>query len=339
MRHLSEVQVAHAVALIQHGHSIRYVSRDLRVSPSVIQRLWNRFRETGQYVRKAGQGRKRKTTQNQDRFLVLSSLRKRTATARDLLNDLRRAHGIEISDQTVRNRLKEANLKPRRPVRKPRLTRHHKAARMRFAREHRDWQLRHWTPVLFTDESRFRLTRCDGRVRVYRRPGERYSAATIQEVDRFGCGSVMVWAGISIDNRTDLVVIPERLTAIRYIENVLEDHVVPAAYGVGPNFILMQDNARPHTAAITRNFLQEREIQLMEWPALSPDLNPIEHVWNQLDRSVRKRPNAPQTIQELTQALIEEWENIPQESLHRLVRSMPRRCEEVIRARGGHTRY
>jgi transposase len=139
----------------------------LAVSPFVIQRLWNRFRKTGQYVRRAGQGRNRKTIQNQDRFLVLFSLRKRTATARDLLNDLRRAHGTEISDQTVRNRLKEANLKPRRPVRAPLLMQHHKAARMRFALDHRDWQLRHWTPVLFTDEPRFRLTRCDGRVRVY----------------------------------------------------------------------------------------------------------------------------------------------------------------------------
>jgi hypothetical protein len=172
-------------------------------------------------LERAGQGRNRKTTQNQDRFLVLSSLRKRTATARDLLDDLRRAHGIEISDQTVRNRLKEANLKPRRPVRAPRLTQHHKAARMRFALDHRDWQLRHWTPVLFTDEPRFRLTRCDGRVRVYRRPGERYTAANVQEVDRFGRGSVMVWAGISVDNRTELVVVPGRLNAMNYIENIM----------------------------------------------------------------------------------------------------------------------
>jgi hypothetical protein len=67
----------------------------------------------------------------------------------------------------------------------------------------------------------------------------------------------------------------------------------------------------------------------MEWPALSPDLNPIEHVWDQLDRRVRKRRNPPLTIQEVTQALIEEWESIPQESLRRLVRSMPRRCEGI----------
>jgi transposase len=64
MRHLIEVQVARVAALIQHGHSIGHVSRDLRVSSSVIQRLWNRFLETGQYIRRAAQGRNRKTTQN-----------------------------------------------------------------------------------------------------------------------------------------------------------------------------------------------------------------------------------------------------------------------------------
>jgi peptidoglycan/xylan/chitin deacetylase (PgdA/CDA1 family) len=129
---------------------------------------------------------------------------------------------------------------------------------MRFALDHRDWQLRHWTPVLFTEESRFRLTRYDGRVRVYRRPGERYTAATIQEVDRFGRGSVMVWAGMSIDNRIDLIGVPGRLNAMNYIENILEDHMVPAAYGVGQNFILMHDNAKPHTAGVTRNFFTRK---------------------------------------------------------------------------------
>jgi transposase len=180
MRCLSEVQVARAVALIQRGHSIRHVSRDLRVSLSVIQRLWNRFRETGQYVRRAGQGRNRKTTQNQDRFLVLSSLRKRTATARDLLNDLRRAHGIEIYDQTVRNRLKEANLKPRRPT-CPRTTPY--AALQSSANEVCSGSQRLATSSLDActvyRRAQISLTRCDGRVRVYRCPGERYTAATV----------------------------------------------------------------------------------------------------------------------------------------------------------------
>lgn len=339
MRDLSEIEVARAIALIENGVKIRQVARNFNRSPSVIKRVYDRYRETGRYKRRTGQGRKRKTTQIQDRYLVLSSLRKRIATAKDLQSTLRMAHQVTISDQTVRNRLREANLKPRRPVRKPVLTRHHKTMRLNFARDHLGWQLRQWRPVLFTDESRFRLTRCDGRVRVYRRPNERYSAAAVQEVSRFGDGSVMVWGGISLEEKTDLVVIPGSLTAARYIDIILSDHVIPAAYGIGPDFIFMQDNARPHTAAITIDFLNEHEIRKMDWPAISPDLNPIEHLWDILDRRIRHRPNPPQTLQQLTEALVEEWDSIPQEDIRRLVRSMPRRCQEVIRAAGGHTRY
>ena len=339
MRDLTEIEVARAVTLIENGLKIRQVARNFHRSPSVIKRIYDRYRETGQYKRRTGQGRKRKTSQLQDRYLVLSSLRKRTATAKDLQSTLRAAHRVTIYNQTVRNRLRVADLKPRRPVRKPVCARRHKTLRLNFARDHLGWQLRHWRPVLFTDESRFRLTRCDGRVRVYRRPNERYSTTTVQEVSRFGDGSVMVWGGISLEEKTDLVVIPGSLTAERYIDIILADHVIPAAYGIGPDFLFMQDNARPHTAAITTDFLNQHEIHTMDWPAISPDLNPIEHLWDILDRRIRRRLNPPQTLQQLTEALVEEWNSIPQEVIRRLVRSMPRRCQEVIRATGGHTRY
>ncbi|CAF4872624.1 unnamed protein product [Pieris macdunnoughi] len=315
--YLTELHVSRAIALLEEGRTMHYVGNDLEVAPSVIYRLWKRYRETGEYSQRRGQGRKRKTTRLQDRYIVNCALRNRTTTARDLQNTLRTATGVEISEQTVRNRLLEANLRSRRPVRAVRLTIQHKQARRQFAQNHANWQLRHWRPVLFTDESRFRLTRCDGRLRVNRRPGERYSAAAVQEYDKFGCGSVMVWSGVSLDERTDLVVVPGRLCPQTYIENVLEDHVWPAAY----------------------DYLRQQEIRVMEWPSMSPDLNPIEHIWDLLDRRIRKRPIAPQTLQQLTEALIEEWERIPQEDIRRIIRSMPRRCQAVIRAHGGHTRY
>ncbi|CAF4872670.1 unnamed protein product [Pieris macdunnoughi] len=319
--YLTELHVSRAIALLEEGRTMHYVGNDLEVAPSVIYRLWKRYRETGEYSQRRGQGRKRKTTRLQDRYIVNCALRNRTTTARDLQNTLRTATGVEISEQTVRNRLLEANLRSRRPVRAVRLTIQHRQARRQFAQNHANWQLRHWRPVLFTDESRFRLTRCDGRLRVNRRPGERYSAAAVQEYDKFGCGSVMVWSGVSLDERTDLVVVPGRLCPQTYIENVLEDHVWPAAY------------------AITSDYLRQQEIRVMEWPSMSPDLNPIEHIWDLLDRRIRKRPIAPQTLQQLTEALIEEWERIPQEDIRRIIRSMPRRCQAVIRAHVGHTRY
>ena len=339
MRHLGEFEVYHALLLLRQGQSLRQVARELQVSPSVVSRLRNRHRETGQYCRRPGQGRKCKTSPQDDRYIVLSALRQRTKTARDLQNDLHMASGIRVSDQTIRNRLRRENIRSKRPVKKQRLTNQHKAARRTFAENYANWNLNQWQSVLFSDESRYRLTRCDGRLRVWGRPGERFSEECVQEIDRFGGGSIMVWAGIMYNNRTDLVIVPQRLNAVRYIQDVLQDHVVPAAIGVGPGFLFVHDNARAHSAAVTRDFLRGDDIEVMEWPAISPDLNPIENLWDLLDRKVRNRQHAPQTLQELGDALKEEWENIPQGEIQNFIESMPRRCQAVIQCRGGHTQY
>ena len=82
----------------------------------------------------------------------------------------------------------------------------------------------------------------------------------------------------------------------------------------------MHDNARPHVAEVCQQFLHDEGIDAMDWPASSPDLT----------RSIHQRHVAPQTVQELTDALIQVWEKIPQENIRRLFRSMPRRCREVL---------
>lgn len=77
----------------------------------------------------------------------------------------------------------------------------------------------------------------------------------------------------------------------------------------------------------------------MEWPTCSPDLNPIEHLWDELKRRIRARLRAPTSTPERIIAVEEEWLNIPQETISNLIRSMPNRMRDVIRARGGHTHY
>ena len=102
----------------------------------------------------------------------------------------------------------------------------------------------------------------------------------------------------------------------------------------------MHDNAPVHKSVVTNRFLRANNIPLLHpWPAHSPDLNPIEHLWDILDRAIRARPRQPRTLAQLEQALIEEWNNIPQQRITRLIQSMRRRCEAVINARGHHTRY
>jgi transposase len=337
---LSAEDCAKAVALVEDGRSQRYVARMLNVSLSTIQRVLERFQATGRNTRRAGSGRKRKTAAIDDRFLVVSTLRNRQLTSVMTQNRLREVRGVNVSKWTVRRRLQESGLKACRPATGPKLLPRHRVARLQFAREHLHWNLAQWSSVLFTDESRFCLNSPDGRVRVWRRTGERFSECTFIPRLSYGGGSVMVWAGISTQARTELAFIDGgSLTAQRYIEEVLANHVVPFAPFIGDNFMLMQDNARPHSAMCVTQYLEEVGINKLNWPACSPDANPIEHVWDMLGRRIRSREVAPTTIAELRAALQEEWQNIPQNVIRHLIDGMSRRMQAIVRARGGNTNY
>ena len=101
----------------------------------------------------------------------------------------------------------------------------------------------------------------------------------------------------------------------------------------------IDDNSRPHRARIVQQFLQQNNVDHLDWPARFPDLSPIEHVWDILGQRVRKRVPRPRMLQALCAALQEEWRRIPQLQIARLIRSMSRRCVAYIDATGGHTRY
>ena len=130
------------------------------------------------------------------------------------------------------------------------LTRQHVQDRLDFARTNVRWTIRDWTPVLFT-ESKFCFDFTDRR-QLWRMPKQRFDKLNVAELDRYGNGSVMIWAGISVNGKTDLYVIENgTLTALRYYNEILDQFVRPYAGAIGPVFILMDDNARPHRVHVT----------------------------------------------------------------------------------------
>ena len=101
----------------------------------------------------------------------------------------------------------------------------------------------------------------------------------------------------------------------------------------------MNDNARAHRARLIDQYLEQATIVRMEWPARSPDLNPVEHAWDMLQTAVSSLPVQPASVQKLRQALLEEWDQILQYKIRSLISSMRRRWQAVIEARGHHKRY
>ena len=197
--------------------------------------------------------------------------------------------------------------------------------------------MRQWRRVFFTDESRFTLFRADGRRRLYRRRGERFADACVFERDRYRGGSVMVWGGISHGVKSPLIVVPGNLTAVRYRDEILRPVAVPLLQQHQMTF--QHDNARPHVARVCQDFLANNNIVPLEWPPYSPDLSPIEHLWDELDRRVRRRRNTPKHSRAVANSIAGRGENIPMRKIKALVNSMQRRIRAVINARGGHTRY
>ncbi|GFW29017.1 transposable element Tc3 transposase [Trichonephila clavipes] len=129
------------------------------------------------------------------------------------------------------------------------------------------------------------------------------------------------------------------MTSQRYIDEVLLPHVRLFRGAVGDKFVFMDYSATCHRTLAVQDCLDSEGIQRLVWPARSPDLKPIENVWDALGRQVAGRNYPPTNKNTLIRALTEEWDKLTQQLLDNVVQSMVRRVECCITLHGGHIPY
>nr|CAH7718988.1 unnamed protein product [Callosobruchus chinensis] len=244
-----------------------------------------------------------------------------------------------ISTATIRRRVLASGLRCRRPLRVPLLTTRHRTARLLWARAHQDWLLPQWRNVLFSDESRFGLVSYDYRENVWRERGSQNRLATANGVAPYRGGTQMFWGGIRFNGRTQLIHIPGTMTGAYYLQNIINvsfNHYLMKSETSSSLWTMMPDPIAPEPF---NKALENRNIARLEWPAMSPDINPIEHVWDYVSRAIFNRNNPPRNTQELIVAATEEWDSIPQEMINNLIIGMHRRIDASTRSRGGNTKY
>ncbi|GFU88414.1 transposable element Tcb2 transposase [Trichonephila clavipes] len=229
-------------------------------------------------VRKVGGGRLRTTTAGDDRYIILQAKRGRRQSASVIAQQLTSATGRQVSRFTVARRLHKGGLFARRPERCLPMK---VGLRLQWCREHKNWTTDQWSRVLFTDESRFSTRSDSQRVLIWREIGTRFYTSNIKERHHYGGPGVLVWGGIMLNGRTELHIF-DRGSVIgdSYCEEVLLPHLFRGA--IAPDFIFMDDNARPHRTLAVEELLESEDVTRMDWPAYSPGLNPIEHVWGRL---------------------------------------------------------
>ncbi|GFW97025.1 transposable element Tcb2 transposase [Trichonephila clavipes] len=287
----------------------------------------------------ADSGRPRGTTPTDDRYIVLQARRNRRQTAGEIARHTIQATGRPISHFTVARRLHGGGLFARRPVRCVPLTPAHRRRRSLWCREHRNWRDNEWGRVLFTDESRFRSSSDSHHILIWRERGSRNHPSNIIKRDRYGGRGVLVWGGIMLGSHTDLHIFDAgTVNGTRYHNEILLPYVRLLRGAMGLQFLFMDDNAPCHRTVAAEQLLVSEDIERMDWPAGSPDLIPIEHVWDFLGRRLAARTLPPVTIRERL-ALQDEWAAKPQQLIDTLILSMGRRCETCLAVRGDHIPY
>ena len=320
--------------LRRRGDTYAQIAQFLDITPRAVEYTCQKQTATPKH-KQTGRPSKLKPNDVDDLLsFVKSSSRTRRMTYDQLREELYKDRP-EIGSEAIKYALKKRGYFRRIALRKPPISEPNRIARLTWAQEHVHWTEEQWYQVLWTDETwvtagkhrRTWVTRCTGE--------ELDPTCIIERVQRKS--GWMFWGCFAGHTKGPQIFWEKdwgSISAATY-----RQHTVPVIAGwitMNPHLFLMQDNAPGHAARETRQDLKERGVRIILWPAYSPDLNPIETVWNRMKDYIELHYPEKMSYDTLRAAVIEAWDQIGEDLLRELIQSMPTRCAAVIAANGMH---
>jgi len=214
-------------------------------------------------------------------------------------------------------------------------------ARLDFANRYIGWTTE-WSRIIFSDESSFTIFSDGKGVRVWRTKDERFARGCTVPTVQKGGGSVMVWGCMSASGLGPLVQVQGTMDSAQY-RTIMGQYLLPYIEHVHDgveNCLFQQDGASSHRAEATQTWFERHQVNLLDFPTRSPDLNPIEVMWYLLELELRKVTPKPTTINDLTVSLMNCWQVLNSTDIaFRLISSMPERVKAVVVSKGYSTPF
>jgi transposase len=337
MKQLSPQKVKNIVSLLKEGKSARQVAQLLRIGRSTVDRVATKHGI--QKVKKLGRPKKLKPTNVT--HCVTEIYRNRAKTATELSISLRSDQKIEVHRTTVARALKAAGLKSGEKKSKPLLSKKNIRDRLDFAKTHKDWTEEDWKRVIFSDETKINRFNADGKTWCWFRDGEELNPRNVKQTVKHGGGNIKLWGCMTAQGVGFMCQIEGIMDSKLYLD-ILNGELKKTIefYELDEEkIIFQQDNDPKHTAKKVKEHLNNQKFNVLSWPAQSPDINPIEHLWAHMKRELNKYPSPANGLLSLWERVQEVWEDITPETCLNLISSMPRRMEAVIKAKGRWTKY
>lgn len=337
-RELTMFEKGEVIGLHKGKHNPTEISRILKIPRTTCVSIIEKFEKDKTVIPNPRSGRPPLLKAIDKRHFIRTAVANRKDSADEITEKFNNLGLTGLSTITARRVLHEHGYHGRVGQRKPLVSESNRKKRFKWCQERLRWD-KEWDNIIWSDESRFLLFESDGKHYVWRKPHEKYDIDCIFPTVK-GSKGIMVWGCFTKDKLGPLVVVEGTITGRAYI-NLLEENLLPFIQDLDDDitYTFQDDNAPVHRAKAVIDWKEENLITSLPWPAQSPDLNPIEHLWDILGRKVHEHKPHPKNLKELRDLVQEEWLKIPASDLEKLVDSMPRRVRSVIKNKGNPTKY